>query len=337
MTLSQKDLLWGEKYKPLSIKDCILPDRIRKKFNSFTDTVIPSMILYGSNGRGKSVAAQALKRDLDLLLHRVSVSKASENGVGQLETIERFITRKSLLETNSKKKRMVIIDEGDNMSPQFLERMKEFWDKYKNFVTFVITTNHFNKFKTPFTSRFECIDFDPQSPEERSEIGFAIIERLGYIIQQENIQAESAEECQQILIPFVQTLYPDVRKMVEGLSSYCRMNNRTLDKGILNFNNPVTVAEKMIECLESVKTGTNAADAFSQFDQFICDNPVRDVETAIYRLSLIYKESEILKKYPLEIVFRCAEYLKSAQTANTYKDTYLRGLIATLVRDIHHE
>ena len=43
-----EDFLWVEKYRPNTIRDCILPDELKKTFGLFVqDKHIPNMILSG--------------------------------------------------------------------------------------------------------------------------------------------------------------------------------------------------------------------------------------------------------------------------------------------------
>jgi len=47
-------MLFVEKYRPTTIEDCILPDRIKTVFREYVKTKeIPHMLLHGSAGTGK--------------------------------------------------------------------------------------------------------------------------------------------------------------------------------------------------------------------------------------------------------------------------------------------
>ena len=56
-----KDFLWVEKYRPSTVKDCILPDSIKNVFQGFVEQrEIPNLLLSGTAGVGKTTIAKAL-------------------------------------------------------------------------------------------------------------------------------------------------------------------------------------------------------------------------------------------------------------------------------------
>ena len=59
------EFLWVEKYRPKTIKECILPPSIKKTFQDFLDKgEIPNMLLAGPAGFGKTTVAKALCNEL---------------------------------------------------------------------------------------------------------------------------------------------------------------------------------------------------------------------------------------------------------------------------------
>ena len=56
-----KEFLWVEKYRPSTVKDCILPDSIKGVFQGFVEQKeLPNLLLTGSAGVGKTTIAKAL-------------------------------------------------------------------------------------------------------------------------------------------------------------------------------------------------------------------------------------------------------------------------------------
>ena len=62
--MSIRDILLTEKYRPATLEDLIIPDRIRTKLN---DGVYQHMLFYGSPGTGKTSAAKARPVDTPML------------------------------------------------------------------------------------------------------------------------------------------------------------------------------------------------------------------------------------------------------------------------------
>ncbi len=48
------DFIWAEIYRPKTVEDCILPDKIKKTFQEYVNKKeIPNLLLTGSAGSGK--------------------------------------------------------------------------------------------------------------------------------------------------------------------------------------------------------------------------------------------------------------------------------------------
>ena len=60
------DFLWVEKYRPKTVKDCILTNDLKKTFTEFVKKKeIPNLLLSGTSGVGKTTVAKALCEELN--------------------------------------------------------------------------------------------------------------------------------------------------------------------------------------------------------------------------------------------------------------------------------
>ena len=65
MTTPQQ-FLWVEKYRPMHIQDCILPESVKKQFLQFiAKGEVPNLLLSGTAGTGKTTIARALCTELN--------------------------------------------------------------------------------------------------------------------------------------------------------------------------------------------------------------------------------------------------------------------------------
>ena len=106
--------LWVEKYRPKTIRDCILPDTLKKDFGLFVkDKLIPNMILCGGPGVGKTTVAKAMIEEIGSTYMMINGSE--ESGIDILRTkIKNFASTVSL----EGGRKYIILDEADYLNPQ---------------------------------------------------------------------------------------------------------------------------------------------------------------------------------------------------------------------------
>jgi len=108
------DFLWVEKYRPKTVAECILPDRIKKVFQEYVDkNSIPNLMLTGSAGVGKTTVAMAMCEQIGL--NHLFINSSEERGIDMLRTkIRGYASSLSL--TGGRK--VIILDEADYLTPE---------------------------------------------------------------------------------------------------------------------------------------------------------------------------------------------------------------------------
>ena len=106
-------LLWTEKYRPKTIDDCILPERLKKPFQEYVDQKnIPNLLLSGGAGVGKTTVAKAMCQEIGC--DYMVINGSDESGIDTFRTkIKNYASSMSL----SSGRKVIIIDEADYLNP----------------------------------------------------------------------------------------------------------------------------------------------------------------------------------------------------------------------------
>ena len=213
--------LWCEKWRPQVIDDCVLPAATKETFKQYVlDGNIPSMILCGGPGSGKTTSARALCNETksDWMI----INCSDENGIDVLRTkIKQFASTVSF----SDAKKVVILDESDYLSPNAQAAFRGLIEEYAKNCTFIFTCNYKNKLIEPLHSR--CVVFDYKIPTvEKPSIAKQVFQRMCYVLTEESITFDK-----KVVAELVQKYFPDFRRMLNEMQRYSAKG--TIDTGIL--------------------------------------------------------------------------------------------------------
>ena len=145
------DFLWVEKYRPRKLDDCILPDEQLNTFRQFVATgEIPTMLLCGSAGVGKTTIARALCEELGC--DYIMINGSDEGRL--IDTFRTKITEFASSVSFNGKTKVIIIDEADYLNPQTVQpALRAFIEQYSSNCRFIFTCNFKDKLITPLHSR----------------------------------------------------------------------------------------------------------------------------------------------------------------------------------------
>ena len=104
----REQFLWVERHRPKTIDDCILPVLVKDVLRGFLKAGdVPNTLMVGSAGTGKTTAAEALCRELEIESLKINASLEGNIDILRNEIL-RFASTVSL---TSNKRKMVILDE----------------------------------------------------------------------------------------------------------------------------------------------------------------------------------------------------------------------------------
>jgi DNA polymerase III delta prime subunit len=254
------NFLWVEKYRPKTIKDCILPDGIGRTFSSIVESgVMPNLLLSGGPGVGKTTVAKALCEELNY--DYLFVNGTEDNGIDGIRTTLRQYASSVSLDGKDK---VIIIDEADYLSHMAQPALRGFIEEFSHNCRFIFTCNFKNKIIKPLHSRCSVVDFNIDN-KEKSKLASKFYNRLCYILKEEGVTYES-DVVRSLLVDY----FPDWRRCINELQSYS--SNGVIDVGILS---DVTDIKDLCVSLKNKK--------FSEMRKWVVSNLDNDVNT-IFRL-----------------------------------------------------
>ena len=229
-----ESFLWVEKYRPKTIEECILPDRIKTLFQQIAlEGRIPNMILSGGPGMGKTTVAKALCNEVgcDFLM----INGSEESGIDVLRTKIRGYA--STVSFDGKRK-VVILDEADYLNPQSTQpALRSFIEEFEKHCSFIMTCNYINRIIEPLHSRCQTIDFKINK-EEKLNVGSNFGKRLYTILDQEKVDYDK-----KVVAEVLMKHFPDYRRVLNELQKYSKYGN--IDSGILSQVSELDLPELM--------------------------------------------------------------------------------------------
>lgn len=253
------NLLWVERYRPKTIDQCCLPERLKKTFRAAIKSgQMPNMTLAGSAGVGKTTAARALANELN---SQLLVINASENG--NIDTIRTTVRQFGSGMAFNGQQRTVLLDEGDYLTPLAQASLRGMIEELSANCRFIITANFSNKVIEAITSRLPVVDFS-YSPEEKIEAIVAADSRIREILAQEGISVPP--EAEAAFSEFLFRHFPDMRTILNLLQRACEDGD--IDWKVIANSRDMYDFEGLVDALKT--------SDFSKIRVWVAENADRD-------------------------------------------------------------
>ena len=214
--------LWVEKYRPNAIRDCILPDDLKKTFTEFVnDKHIPNLILSGGPGVGKTTVAKAMLEEIGATYMMINGSE--ESGIDVLRTkIKNFASTVSL----EGGRKYIILDEADYLNAQSTQpALRGFMEEFHKNCGFILTCNYKNRLIPPLHSRCSVVDFIIPK-DQKPKLAQEFFARVQTVLTEEGVKFDP-----KAVAELLNKFFPDWRRVLNELQRYSASG--IIDAGIL--------------------------------------------------------------------------------------------------------
>ena len=216
-------LLWTEKFRPKTIEDCILPERLKKPFQEYVNQEnIPNLLLSGGAGVGKTTVAKAMCEQIGC--DYMVINGSDESGIDTFRTkIKNYASSMSL----SGGRKVIIIDEADYLNPNSTQpALRNAIEEFAGNCSFIFTCNFKNRIIEPLHSRCAVVDFSLKN-NEKAQMAGQFFKRLQMILSKESVEYDD-----RVIAELVKKHFPDFRRVINELQRYSKFGK--IDVGILS-------------------------------------------------------------------------------------------------------
>lgn len=225
-------LLWVETHRPQTIRDCILPERLKKPFQEYVNQKsIPNLLLAGGPGVGKTTVAKAMCNEVgcDYLV----INGSDESGIDTFRVkIKNYASSMSL----AGGRKVIIIDEADYLNPNSTQpALRNAIEEFASNCSFIFTCNYKNRIIEPLHSRCAVVDFTLKNGD-KAKMAKEFFVRIKEILRSESVDFED-----KVVAELIKKHFPDFRRVINELQRYSQFGK--IDSGVLAQIANVSISE----------------------------------------------------------------------------------------------
>jgi DNA polymerase III gamma/tau subunit len=202
---------WSEKYRPNRVQDCVIPDYRKIELQEMLEqNDIPSLLLSGHSGTGKTTIAKAICDEMKCDSIMLNGSDIGLDFYKFKHAVQSFASTVGLYGG----KKIIIVDESDNMSSSSMKFLRGAMEEYNMNCRFIFTCNYPNKIIPSIHSR--CATYDFNIPKDQIDIiKSQFIDLACTILDKENITHANG-----VVEQMMEKHFPDFRRILNELQKH---------------------------------------------------------------------------------------------------------------------
>ncbi len=257
--INPHSLLWVETYKPHSLEECILPDRIKNQLRQMIkDGNIQSYLACGKAGSGKTSSALAMCEELGI--EPLLLNASSEGNIDTIRTkVVNFASRKSI--DSDVDYKVIILDEGDGLTPLAQQALRGVIEEFQVNCRFIITANFSNKIIDALKSRCTPIEFNFTN-DEKKQMAVQFTKRVSSVLKELDVVHEPKD-----LLHYIIAKFPDFRGVWNELQ-------KNVHDGVLNIGSANAMSMDTVERL--IQIFKSPQPSFKDMKAWVADNLTSD-------------------------------------------------------------
>jgi replication factor C subunit 2/4 len=237
---------WSEKHRPREISELVFcNDEIKKKIYMFIDTKsIPNILFSGYPGIGKTTTIRCIAKAVYGIYYDDYVLELNASDNRGIKTVQidiiNFCKAKKITHSEADKdkycnKKMVILDEADNMMDKAQAQINTLMEQYRDSVIFAFTCNDSSCIIESLQSRCLILKYSKYSNKQISV-------RLKQICAKENVEHDKKilnEICElsngdlRVAVNYIQVMYNKYNCLkIEYISDICNVPQATTIKSM---------------------------------------------------------------------------------------------------------
>ena len=202
------EFLWVEKYRPKTIAETILPEKLKSVFEQIVASgELPNMLFTGTAGTGKTTVAKALCNQLNL--DYILINGSEEGNIDTLRgKIKQFASSVSLQGGY----KVIILDEADYLNPQSTQpALRGFIEEFSKNCRFILTCNFKNRIIQPLHSLCGVYEFNT-SKKDLAPLCMQFLDRVCMILDETQVKYQKGD-----LANLIMKHAPDWRRVLNEL------------------------------------------------------------------------------------------------------------------------